>query len=140
MNETPNKQRPLLIWLSRHKPAKANIPDLIGYDVVQVSFRYTSWQQAYQDIVFASNGRWPAVIAYVISEELEKGFIRFIKAHMPNVILLRMWTENGEDPNQVSGAKVWFVKTTLEDNRRIMRQREMFDLQSHLKSSHAEGK
>lgn len=122
----------MLIWLSRHKPAKANIPDLFGYDVVQVKYRYTSWQQAYQDIVFASKGRWPAVIAYVISDQLETGFVRFIKDHMPEVILLRMWTEGGEDPSAEYGSKVWFIRVNLSEKRKLVRMSEMFDLQAHL--------
>lgn len=126
------RERPLLVWLSRHKPTKINTPELAGYDVVQVAFRYTSWQQAYQDIIFASKGRWPTIVAYVINDNLEGGFVRFLKQHIPDVILLRMWTEEGKDPSIDTDAKIWFINTTLNDQNVVIRKREMFDLKLFL--------
>lgn len=127
-----DRERPLLIWLSRHKPTKVGTPELAGYNVVQVAFRYTSWQQAYQDIIFASKGKWPDIIAYVINDELESGFVRFMNRHIPKVIMLRMWTENGGDPGKGQNSKIWFINTTLNEQKRLLRKREMFDLEAYL--------
>lgn len=122
----------MLVWLCRHQPSKANTRDLVGYEVIKVAFRYTSWQQAYQDIIFACGGRWPDVIAYVINDRLEKGFVRFIESHMPkDVVLLRMWTKEGEAPQADSKGKVWFIRTSVGDGGRVVRQSEMFDLQAY---------
>ena len=113
-------KQPKLVWATRHKLTKKQAKDLEGFDVVQTAYRYTSWQEATMDILFAAGGT-PDVVVFVIGRDLSHGFVRHLRSRLPHALLLRAWEIDGE---------IWYVRMDYVEKHIVLTPN--FDLCAYL--------